>query len=144
MKPAEVVDTSGIHAVSCLGHEHPRNWTSAEIEMRQQKEKASRKAHRQAAFPMPLHIFLRRSLAPHLSVSGARTSLRTPQARFYSPEYLRSLKARRIPWTITKEDLRKPEAELIEVVRSGIWDDPSGGMLYMPPIRDVWVEQLIV
>ncbi|KAL7655086.1 tRNA pseudouridine synthase 1, variant 2 [Aspergillus niger] len=75
---------------------------------------------------MPLHIFLRRSLAPHLSVSGARTSLRTPQARFYSPEYLRSLKARRIPWTITKEDLRKPEAELIEVVRSGIWDDPSG------------------
>ncbi|GLB20285.1 tRNA pseudouridine synthase 1 [Aspergillus tubingensis] len=75
---------------------------------------------------MPLHIILRRSLAPHLSISGARTSLRTPQARFYSPEYLRSLKARRIPWTITKEDLRKPEAELIEVVRSGIWDDPSG------------------
>ncbi|CAK46143.1 uncharacterized protein An12g03720, partial [Aspergillus niger] len=57
---------------------------------------------------MPLHIFLRRSLAPHLSVSGARTSLRTPQARFYSPEYLRSLKARRIPWD--NNEGRPPQA----------------------------------
>ncbi|GKZ24188.1 tRNA pseudouridine synthase 1 [Aspergillus brasiliensis] len=75
---------------------------------------------------MPVHVVLRRSLAPHLASFGARIPLRNPQARFYSPDYLRSLKARRIPWTITKEDLRKPEAELIEVVRSGIWDDPSG------------------
>ena len=81
---------------------------------------------------MPVPIFLRRSLAPHLFSPGARFPLRTSQVRFFSSDYLRSLRSRRIPWTITREDLRKPEAELIEVVRNGIWADPNGGMLCRP------------
>ncbi|PWY93273.1 tRNA pseudouridine synthase [Aspergillus sclerotioniger CBS 115572] len=80
---------------------------------------------------MPVHIFLRRSLPPHLSSHGARFPLRTSQVRFFSFDYLRSLRSRRIPWTITREDLRKPEAELIEVVRNGIWEDPNGASRQM-------------
>ncbi|RAL02290.1 pseudouridine synthase PUS2 [Aspergillus ibericus CBS 121593] len=80
---------------------------------------------------MSAHIFLRRPLPPHLSRHIARFPPRASQVRFFGPDYLRSIRARRIPWEITREDLRKPEAELIQLVRSGIWEDPNGASRQM-------------
>ncbi|PWY70463.1 tRNA pseudouridine synthase [Aspergillus heteromorphus CBS 117.55] len=78
---------------------------------------------------MPSHVSLQRglpALRQTLFPSRVLFPPNAPQARFFNADYIQELRKRRIPWTITKEDLHRPQAELLEVVRDGIWAGQNG------------------